>query len=47
MKIINKLKKRKVIKTVKIISTVGNYQNMDLRHISNAGESLDYFDGEI
>lgn len=31
----------------KIISTVGTYNNMDLRHTSKASESVDYFEGEI
>ncbi len=30
----------------KIISTVGTYENMELRHISNASDAVNYYDGE-
>ena len=30
----------------KIISSVGTYKNKELRHISNASESINYYDGE-
>ncbi len=30
----------------KIISTVGQYKNMELRHISKSDTSLNYYDGE-